>query len=189
LLTGIGKLDFTNVLTWNKYTLWLKGVGDYTVRRKIPAISNIYKTANVLNANTINYVDNVFNEEDGDGKFCYYLEAIESQTNQYGYQDSSLSNEMCVIQVPRLFVPNVIVPDGNNNSFFPKGTYIDKTSYSMEVFNRWGEKVFTTKNWEEGWNGTHKDKIVQAGAYIFVINFKSSTGEALSKKGVVQVLW
>jgi gliding motility-associated-like protein len=75
------------------------------------------------------------------------------------------------------FIPNAFTPDldKHNQVFHPIFTTgYDPQSYSFEIFNRWGQQVFQTNNAEEGWDGYFKDEESTEGAYMWVVNFKSS---------------
>ncbi len=48
----------------------------------------------------------------------------------------------------------------------------DPSVYNFEIFNRWGELIFVTKNFETGWDGTYHNSIAQDGAYTWKISFK-----------------
>lgn len=91
-----------------------------------------------------------------------------------------------------LYVPNAFTPDGNqfNPVFLPIVTSgIDKNQYKLEIFNRWGEMVFSSTNTEEGWDGTHKNKACQEGIYTWKITYKtSSSDEKQEKSGHVNLL-
>ncbi|MBK7128655.1 MAG: gliding motility-associated C-terminal domain-containing protein [Crocinitomicaceae bacterium] len=80
------------------------------------------------------------------------------------------------------YVPNVITPDGDphNQVFKPVMTSgIDMYDYHLTIFNRWGEIVFESYNYDFGWDGTYGDKgLVEDGVYIWQIEF----GEKLSDK-------
>lgn len=189
LLTGRGLSDFTNNLSWNEYLQWDATVGGYNVLRSIPIVSASYNQASTLASTARTYTDNVFLLDDNDGNFCYVIQAYEKGTNKYGLTDTAMSNKLCVSQDPRLYVPNVVVPYGINNIFQPKGTYINKTDgYRMAVYNRWGEMVFETTDFNKGWDGMNKGQMVIPGQYVYVINFKDAAGRVLSRKGMVQVV-
>ena len=55
-----------------------------------------------------------------------------------------------------IFVPNAFTPnqDSNNEIFQPKGTGIVK--YNIAIFDRWGEQLFETTDFNKGWDGTFK---------------------------------
>lgn len=190
LLTGKALADFTNSLSWTEYLEWKNNVKDYRVFMNMPSVSAQYKYLNnVSGAGVRQYIDNVFSYEDNDGNFCYLIMAVEDGQNIFGVQDTSFSNRLCVSQDPRFFVPTAIVPGGLNNKFFPKGTYINKKSnYHMEIYGRWGEKVFETNNFDEGWDGYFKGKMVQPGMFVYMIHFQDANGRNLTQKGYFQVI-
>lgn len=70
-----------------------------------------------------------------------------------------------------VFVPNVFTPnaDGNNDEFRLLGSNI--RFHNMQVFNRWGEKIFDTDNQNNGWDGTYKGEPQPAGVYIYVVKY------------------
>jgi gliding motility-associated-like protein len=76
------------------------------------------------------------------------------------------------------YVPNAFTPDGdeNNNVFFPVFTTgFDRTSYTMYIFNRWGEIIFETHDLDFGWDGTYHDVLCQEGVYTWKIMIKERT--------------
>ena len=90
-----------------------------------------------------------------------------------------------------IYVPNAFTPngDGLNDIFQPKGFGIVK--YELNIFDRWGEKVFSTKATEEGWDGTFmgRGKIIsEEGTYTWLINCTSVFGKAHELKGHVTLM-
>jgi gliding motility-associated-like protein len=77
------------------------------------------------------------------------------------------------------FTPN---SDGKNEQFKPviKGTM---EKYLFQVYNRFGEMVFSTTNQSHGWNGTYKGEPQPAGAYVFVCTYKFPGYTEVFKKG------
>lgn len=74
------------------------------------------------------------------------------------------------------YVPNAFTPDGDgiNDIFYPKGTGIIK--YELMIFDRWGELLFTTKDFYKGWDGTYKGTPCKTDAYTWKINVNDSEG-------------
>ncbi len=89
-----------------------------------------------------------------------------------------------------LYIPNTFTPDGNrfNNDFFAKS--INIIILKVEIYNRWGEIVFETKNetdWE--WDGSYKKKPCPDGIYTYKIRYKTvSAAEEFDKIGHVNLL-
>ena len=52
-----------------------------------------------------------------------------------------------------------------NEEFFGQGEGIK--SYSMYVYDRWGELIFVSNDEAHRWDGTFKGKQVQKGVYIY----------------------
>ncbi|MFM8596808.1 MAG: gliding motility-associated C-terminal domain-containing protein, partial [Flavobacteriales bacterium] len=75
------------------------------------------------------------------------------------------------------YIPNTFTPDGDqyNQTFKPIFTYgIDPNNYLFEVYNRWGELLFESKNPAVGWDGTYgpNGNQCQNGTYIYRITIK-----------------
>jgi len=69
-----------------------------------------------------------------------------------------------------LIFPNVFTPDedGVNDIFGPVvECEITFSDYSMQVFNRWGQKVFSSNNSLTGWDGTCKSKSCPSDVYVW----------------------
>lgn len=121
---------------------------------------------------------------------CYAISAIDSLGNE-----SALSNIVCGDNCPEYRLPNVFTPngDGNNDIFGPFLPYRGVDRIELEIFNRWGQQVFSTDDPDINWNGTHKDsnEPVPDGVYFYVCNviFTRLAGEEqMILKGHVQVL-
>jgi gliding motility-associated-like protein len=74
-----------------------------------------------------------------------------------------------------LYVPNAFTPDGDeyNNVFLPiLNEAYDYQNYTFDVFNRWGELIFTSNNPLVGWDGTYHGKLCKEGQYIWRIEVK-----------------
>jgi gliding motility-associated-like protein len=72
--------------------------------------------------------------------------------NTWGCADTIIKN-ITVNSDFKLFVPNSFTPngDGVNDTFQPKGRGVAK--YSLWVYNRWGNIIFKTEDFEKGWDG------------------------------------
>lgn len=70
------------------------------------------------------------------------------------------------------FIPNTFTPngDGFNDIFIPVAGTLKE--WKFEIFNRWGNKVFTTDDETLGWNGTSEGKNAPDGTYFWVITYQ-----------------
>ncbi len=71
----------------------------------------------------------------------------------------------------RFWIPNAFSPDGNSINDVFKPVLIGVSDYSFEIFNRWGEKIFATNDYKEGWDGTRSGKRCQQDVYVWKIQF------------------
>ncbi|MBN1338992.1 MAG: gliding motility-associated C-terminal domain-containing protein [Bacteroidales bacterium] len=60
-------------------------------------------------------------------------------------------------------------------------------AFSMQIFNRWGQKVFETNRTDMGWDGTNNGNICPSGVYVWVILVQSGE-EKLTHKGYVTLI-
>lgn len=83
--------------------------------------------------------------------------------------------------VNEVFLPNVFSPnnDAHNAYFYAQSTYSVGT-YTLSIFNRWGEQVFYRQNLpfndaESGWDGRYKGKVLMPGVYVYMIEYDNGT--------------
>ena len=72
-------------------------------------------------------------------------------------------NGIANIWVPSGFTPN---KDGKNDILRPITKGI-KQLIQFNVFNRWGQLIYTTNRMGEGWDGTYKGEFQPSGAYVY----------------------
>jgi gliding motility-associated-like protein len=77
----------------------------------------------------------------------------------------NVHSQTCKIYIPNGFTPN---GDGKNDVFrIPQGIQIQLNEFS--IFDRWGNKVFSTTNSSIGWDGNSNGKDCPAGTYVYII--------------------
>lgn len=85
------------------------------------------------------------------------------------------------IVIPNAFTPN---DDYLNDSFKPL-IPAPVTQYRMQIWNRWGQRVFETNKYTEGWDGRYKYAQQATGTYIYTISFRNIDGQYVYKKGTL----
>lgn len=82
----------------------------------------------------------------------------------------------------QLFIPNAFTPNCNGiNDFFNiYGTGIENIKFI--IFNRWGELIFESDDLQKGWDGKYKGKLVEAGVYVWKLDFKSTATQKSEKR-------
>ncbi len=97
-------------------------------------------------------------------------------TNEFGCEDSTqLSvrvNPAFSIYVPNAFTPN---GDGINDVFKVQG--IEVKDFTLYIFNRWGQTLFTSKDINIGWDGRGGDNnVCQDEVYLYRVIYKDVLG-------------
>jgi gliding motility-associated-like protein len=87
-----------------------------------------------------------------------------------------------------MYAPNVftINRDGLNDLFYVRGIFV--AEFKLQIFNRWGEKVFETTNMNEGWDGTYKGQPCESDVYVYLAEGKGRRGQSQSIKGNVTLM-
>ena len=77
--------------------------------------------------------------------------------------------------IVQFFLPNAFTPnfDGKNEIYRPAGLSSGVSYYSFTIWSRWGEKLFSTNNPDEGWNGRkfNTGEELQVGVYLCVLEY------------------
>jgi gliding motility-associated-like protein len=103
----------------------------------------------------------------------------------------SIVRFMTVIDDFKLYIPNTFTPngDGVNDVFNVKGTGMRTDGFSMQITDRWGITVFSTKDVAEGWDGKYGGKVVPNGTFFYKVKAVGQNGEGRREfSGYVTVL-
>jgi gliding motility-associated-like protein len=70
-----------------------------------------------------------------------------------------------------LFIPNAFTPDGDgvNDTFLALYNGNDISHFTMEVYDRWGGRIFRSENILVGWDGKKNGKDCPGGVYVYKI--------------------
>ena len=73
-----------------------------------------------------------------------------------------------------LYIPNAFTPNGDNiNDVWNIPGLLAAGAFRLEVYNRYGQLVFTTNNAFQGWNGKHKGAAAPSGSYIYLLRYRN----------------
>jgi gliding motility-associated-like protein len=92
----------------------------------------------------------------------------------------------CHFYVPNTFSPN---GDGDNDLFMPVTGCLYEL-YELEIYDRWGNRVFATQNQNEGWDGTFNDKPLPMGVYSYQLRHKkfTSLADPIFERGMINLI-
>jgi gliding motility-associated-like protein len=81
--------------------------------------------------------------------------------------------------------PDVITPNGDGTNDFFRIFYTQSAEvedFTLSIFNRWGQKIFTSGDIDEGWDGTINGTPQNMDTYLFVAKFRIN-GEEQEREG------
>ncbi len=191
-LTAVANDDRTNVLTWNAYEGFPGNIAAYRIYR---SNDSPYSYRAIVPPTTFTFVDDVDSIIDGEGRFCYYVEAIEASATQWGpvdgpvsFQEISRSNEACALQLPNVFVPTAFTPGGLNPLFRPVTHFVEADDYLFQVINRWGMVVYQTNVISDAWDGTCNGNPSPEGVYAYHVYYVNSRGNPFELNGTFHLI-
>jgi len=178
--------ELRNTITWNNYLDWDGNVAGYRIYRTIENYT-YNELIGTTDASTLYFEDDVQNLMLTPGYFCYTIEAFENP-NFLGISETSRSNEICLLQEPKIWVPNAMVYHGVNNIFKPVIVFAEFDTYRFAIYNRWGDRIFYTEDILEGWDGNVGGNQSQEGMYQYYISLFDGSGTFHERRGAMYLL-
>lgn len=160
---------------WSALEGWKGGVANYELIRTPEASAS--EAENVGTA--LSYV-----QKGRDTKKQKIRYQIRANARQLGlYPEPSYSNEIEVVQEPKLFFPDVFTPneDGQNETFRCYSLFLK--AYELRIYNAWGNIIYASQKPEEGWKGTIDGQPAPAGPYAYYAKGTDETGNTLETRG------
>jgi gliding motility-associated-like protein len=79
-----------------------------------------------------------------------------------------------IVKTPFLSIPNAFTPnsDGINDTWMIKNLEYYPAS-TINVFNRWGQKMFSSIGYPIPWDGKYQGKLLSSGTYYYIIDAKN----------------
>jgi len=107
--------------------------------------------------------------------------------NGCSVSDTVLVANDCYMDIPNVFTPN---GDGVNDYFFPRN-YLSRglTTFSMNIYNRWGQLIFSTTSIEgRGWDGRFNNVAQPEGVFVYLIDAAFKDGQKEHHQGNITLL-
>ncbi|GAB4279415.1 MAG: hypothetical protein Kow0068_03390 [Marinilabiliales bacterium] len=90
------------------------------------------------------------------------------------------------------YAPTSFTPDndGINDYFFVFGNGIDKNTFHLYIYDRWGEIIFDTQDINEGWDGriNGTNKVAPVGTYTWLVTYKDLQNIQHEEAGAVTII-
>lgn len=93
------------------------------------------------------------------------------------------------VNCENLLVPNAFTPnnDGLNDEIGISNSFIIEELRDFEIFDRWGEKVFSTSIKTDAWDGSFRSEKVNSNVFLYKVNY-SCKGEDYIKTGSFSIV-
>ncbi|MGQ1890783.1 PKD domain-containing protein [Thermophagus sp. OGC60D27] len=121
--------------------------------------------------------------------------------NEFNCSDKlTIPNAVKAMQGGQISFPNAFTPgkngpsdgkyqygDRHNLIFYP---FVQKgiVEYQLQIYSRWGELIFESKDISRGWDGYYRNSLCPQGVYIWRVIVKYSDGRRIEKTGDVTLL-
>ena len=153
---------FTNLSTGAIRYKWLFGDGDSTIRTNTDTVMHQYNASGTYNACLI-----VYNQFDCTDTICQPVQA----------------DVLPLFDVPNAFTPGRF---GKNSTVRVEGFGIAKMTW--RIYNRWGQKVFESNDWRNGWDGRLNGKDQPMDVYAYTLEVEFFDGSKGKKTGDITLI-
>lgn len=129
--------------------------------------------------------------KNGNGNLCYQT-ITKFKFDTVGVLRDSVfetkSQSNCIDVRTVLWMPTAFKISGYTSTFKPLLIFHTSNTFSMKIFNRWGEQIFETNDPITGWNGVMKNGITAPeDAYMYRVEYIGNDGKSITKTGTFAV--
>ncbi len=107
--------------------------------------------------------------------------------NTYGCKDS-IMHPIEILPNWTFYIPNAFTPTGDEINDGFRGTGMNIHDYTIWIFDRWGNLVFTSHDLDEYWNGKMHGNLVQEDVFVWKVKFKDVFDGKHERHGIVTVV-
>jgi gliding motility-associated-like protein len=108
-------------------------------------------------------------------------------SNQWGCSDST-TREIPVKVPEDIYIPNAFSPNNDHMNDYFSVKHNNITQLSVVIYNRWGERIYSSEDISFKWDGTFKSNPAQEGVYVYAIQGKGYHGKRFNLQGNVTLI-
>ena len=207
---GIYEVNLTVTTPWNcisiqklheDITVWPKPVSVFTAE---PQTATIIDPVINFGNTSVNSQQWYWSFGDGDSVMAEYplphsypsipaeyLVALATESDMgcrdTSYQIITIEEKEDIFYAPNAFNPYSSVEQ--NQIFRPIASLIDPSTYHLYIYDRWGELIFETTDYEHGWNGrSGNGAVCKIGVYTWLVSYRDLIGVDYKKTGNVLII-
>jgi len=120
--------------------------------------------------------------------------------NDYNCPDTLIVEDAVLVEVggyiefPNAFTPDPSGSSGgaydptmlNNDIFFPVFAGVEE--FELQIYNRWGELLYQSKDINIGWDGYYRNRMAQQGVYVWRASVTFTDGKQVIRAGDLTLL-
>ena len=114
-----------------------------------------------------------------------------TQTTQYivnvmaqnGCEDTAMTT--IVVRQTNVYIPDAFSPNNDGVNDLLKVFVVNPKTYSLKIYNRYGELVFESNDVNSKWNGTYKGENCEVDTYSFILDVTQHNGKQTHQQGIV----
>ena len=90
---------------------------------------------------------------------------------------------------PEIYVPTAFTPNGDGNNELLRALAFGMAEFRyFRIFNRWGQEVFSTKDFSRGWDGRVLGKLQETGTFVWMAEAVDFRGNVIKRKGTTTLI-
>jgi gliding motility-associated-like protein len=94
-----------------------------------------------------------------------------------------------VLKKPGFYLPSAFTPNGDGLNDLVRPYLVGmKGLHSFSVFNRWGNQIYYSEKYGDGWDGKHLNVTQAAGVYIWILKFYDANNKLVTEKGTITLI-
>jgi gliding motility-associated-like protein len=108
-------------------------------------------------------------------------------TNQFLCRDTA--TYILEVKMPEdIYIPNSFTPNGDGINDYFTAVYNNIVELEVDIFNRWGEIIYSSRSLEFMWDGNCKGRPVEEAVYVYRLVARGVHGKELVKIGMLTVV-
>jgi gliding motility-associated-like protein len=143
----------------------------------------------VWSASTGELVDPIYNPvvtPTGPTTYCVTVTDFDGCTGVACTSSPGVADPFC--DERDVFIPNAFTPNnsGENDMLCVRSNFIQ--SMELQIYNRWGDKVFSSTDINNCWDGTYNGQLLSPDVFGYYLNVTCPNGKSYFKKGNITLL-
>ncbi len=91
--------------------------------------------------------------------------------------------------IKAIYIPSAFTPNNDGiNDIFRATVFGNLRFFKLDIYNQWGEIIFSTTDFRKGWDGNYKGMPANTGIFVWVCSYEPEGGKPVFQKGTVSLI-